>query len=111
MRSLKQRTEPSLDLQVDGPVKPTMIGGAISGAPTSGAAPAFNELLVNALDQVNALQKESARLSTAIEQGDRTISISQAVIASEKASVAFQATTEVRNKLVNAYETIMNMPI
>jgi flagellar hook-basal body complex protein FliE len=43
--------------------------------------------------------------------GDPNVTLSQTMIAAQKSGVAFQAASEVRNKLVNAYETIMNMPI
>ena len=71
----------------------------------------FAEMLTRALDQVNSVQKESASLATAYQQGDPNVSLTQVVVASEKASVAFEAMNEVRNRLVNAYEDIMNMPI
>lgn len=71
----------------------------------------FAEMLTQAVDQVNAVQKESSQLATAYQQGDPDVSLTQVVIASEKASVAFEAMNEVRNRLVNAYEDIMNMPI
>jgi flagellar hook-basal body complex protein FliE len=71
----------------------------------------FNDMLVNAIDTVNDLQMESSKLSNALERGDESVTLSQTMIASQKASVAFQAVSEVRNKLVSAYETIMNMPI
>lgn len=71
----------------------------------------FSDLMSNALDTVNDLQKESGRLTTAIENGTEGVTLTQAMIASQKASVAFQAVSEARNKLVSAYEKIMNMPI
>ena len=71
----------------------------------------FSELLTSAIDQVNAVQKESGRLATAYQQGDPDVTLAQVVIASEKSGVAFEAMTEIRNRLVNAYEDVMNMPI
>jgi len=50
-------------------------------------------------------------MQNAIEMGDRSVSISDAMIASQKSSVAFAATVEVRNKFVEAYKEIMNMPV
>ena len=73
--------------------------------------PSFSNMMTDALDSVNQLQQESGRLSNALERGDESVSLTQTMIASQKASVAFQAVTEVRNKLVDAYEKIMNMPI
>ncbi len=71
----------------------------------------FQQLLTDAVDKVNALQKESGSLSTAYDTGDPNVTLTQVVVASEKAGVAFEAMSEVRNRLVNAYEDIMNMPI
>jgi len=71
----------------------------------------FQQLLSQAVDQVNAVQKESSQLAESFQAGDPNVTLSQVVIASEKAGVAFEAMTEVRNRLVNAYEDIMNMPI
>ena len=74
-------------------------------------APSFQDLMTDALDTVTDLQKESGRLQTAIERGEEGVTLTQAMIASQKASVAFQAVSEARNKLVSAYEKIMNMPV
>ena len=73
--------------------------------------PSFQELMTDAIDTVRDLQKESGRLQTAIERGEEGVTLTQAMIASQKASVAFQAVSETRNKLINAYEKIMNMPV
>ena len=73
--------------------------------------PSFSSMMTNALDSVNQLQQESGRLSNALERGDESVTLTQTMIASQKASVAFQAVSQVRNKLVDAYEKIMNMPI
>lgn len=71
----------------------------------------FGQLLAQAVNQVNAVQKESSSLANAYQEGDPNVTLAQVVIASEKAGVAFEAMTEIRNRLVNAYEDIMNMPI
>ena len=54
---------------------------------------------------------ESSRLAGQIETGDGGVSLVKAMIASQKAGIAFQATMQVRNKVVSAYQDIMNMPI
>lgn len=74
-------------------------------------APEFSQLLKMAVDQVNETQGIAKTLATAYEKGDPTVDIPDVMIASQKASVAFQAMTQVRNKLVSAYEEIMKMPI
>lgn len=71
----------------------------------------FTNLLKDALNTVNGLQKDSKAKVTALEQGDRNVSLAEVMIASQKSSVAFEATVQVRNKLVEAYKDIMNMPV
>ncbi|WP_163935836.1 flagellar hook-basal body complex protein FliE [Paraferrimonas sp. SM1919] len=80
-----------------------------SHAPVKGSD--FGELLSVAVNTVNGLQKTSADMTTRKELGDDSITLADTVIAREKASVAFEATVEVRNKLVEAYKTIISMPI
>lgn len=72
---------------------------------------AFGELLTNAVNTVNQYQQQSAQAATQVDMGDGGASLVKAVIASQKASVAFQATVQVRNRVVSAYQDIMNMPI
>ncbi|AZZ90966.1 MULTISPECIES: flagellar hook-basal body complex protein FliE [unclassified Hahella] len=73
--------------------------------------PEFSQMLKQAVDNVNDLQKTSSDLRTAYEQGDPQADLTKVMIASQKSSVAFQALTQVRNKVVQAYEDIMKMPI
>lgn len=71
----------------------------------------FGELLQQAVNNVNDLQQTSGQLRNAVEMGDRSVSLAEAMIASQKAGVAFEATVQVRNKLVDAYKQIMAMPV
>ncbi|MET1255041.1 flagellar hook-basal body complex protein FliE [Aliikangiella maris] len=71
----------------------------------------FGNVLSSAINKVNHYQQQSAMAATQVEAGDGGASLVKAVIASQKASVAFQATLQVRNKVVSAYQDIMNMPI
>lgn len=71
----------------------------------------FGNMLTSAIDQVNNTQKASSSMQQAYELGDPQVSLSEVMVASQKASVAFQSMTQVRNKLVRAYEDIMKMPI
>jgi flagellar hook-basal body complex protein FliE len=50
-------------------------------------------------------------MATRFERGVPGVELSQVMLESQKASVAFRATVEVRNRLVSAYQEIMNMPI
>jgi len=71
----------------------------------------FSNLLVRAINNVNSTQMESARLANQIQTGDGGASLVKAMIASQKSSIAFQATLQVRNKIADAYHEIMKMPI
>lgn len=87
-----------------------------SGELSPVAAPAargvdFSNALKTALDGVNASQQTAKALSERFEKGDPKVDLSQVMISMQKANVSFQAVTQVRNKLVGAYQDIMNMPI
>lgn len=71
----------------------------------------FAEMLKNAVDNVNSLQQEASQLAQSYERGDEGVDLPQVMIGLQKSSVSFEAMTQVRNKLVDAYEKIMNMPI
>lgn len=71
----------------------------------------FSKVMQNAVGQVNALQQNSGDLKTAFEMGDPNVNLADVMIASQKASVAFEATLQVRNKMVEAYQEVMRMSI
>ena len=71
----------------------------------------FSTLLKQSIDQVNATQKAASQLSNAFSRGDPDIDVTEVMIALQKAGVAFQAMSEVRNRLVSAYQDIMSMPV
>ncbi len=71
----------------------------------------FNTVLKDALNTVSTHQMNAADAAKKIEMGDGGVSLVKAVIASQKASVAFDAAVQVRNRVVSAYQDIMNMPI
>jgi flagellar hook-basal body complex protein FliE len=60
---------------------------------------------------VNDIQAKAGTLAVQFERGVPGVELSQVMLESQKANVAFRATTEIRNRLVNAYQDIMNMPI
>ncbi|GAL33180.1 MULTISPECIES: flagellar hook-basal body complex protein FliE [Vibrio] len=71
----------------------------------------FGDMLSQAVNNVNGLQKTSGDLQTRFDRGDADVSLSDVMIARNKSSVAFEATIQVRNKLVEAYKELMNMPV
>lgn len=106
----------ALEARVAGAASETGAAGGTGTATGTGAANApdtveFSAALKQSLDAVNAMQQESATLATAFERGDPDVSLARVMVASEKAGVAFEAVTQVRNRLLSAYRDIMNMPI
>lgn len=86
---------------------------AVSSAKTTGKtneSGSFKDLLLDALNNVNTLELESARMTEDFIAG-RTDSIHSVLIASEKASISLQFIMEVRNKVLEAYQEIMRMQI
>ncbi|MAM89193.1 flagellar hook-basal body complex protein FliE [Allohahella sp. A8] len=74
-------------------------------------AAGFGQMFKQAIDGVNDMQQTSASMQTRWQQGDPNVDLTEVMIASQKASVGFQALTQVRNRVVQAYEDIMNMPV
>ncbi len=79
--------------------------------PPQGERVDFGELLKAGIEQVNAQQQKSKEMKQAFEMGDPNVELSQVMLQAQKASLSFEAMTQVRNKLVEAYKEIMNMPI
>ena len=71
----------------------------------------FGALLTNAIDQVNKSQMHATEMKQAFETGTSDASLAEVMISVQKADLSFRAMTEVRNKLVTAYQDIMNMPV
>jgi flagellar hook-basal body complex protein FliE len=81
-------------------------------APAAGAPKAdFAQALKNSLEQVSNAQNTADQLGQRFAMGDDTVSLSDTMIAMQKANIGFQATIQVRNKLVSAYHEIMNMQV
>ena len=71
----------------------------------------FADLMKQSINQVNDTQQVATKLSSAFSAGDPNVDVTEVMIALQKAGVAFQAMTEVRNRLVSAYQDIMSMPV
>ncbi|GAB4262970.1 MAG: flagellar hook-basal body complex protein FliE [Methylomicrobium sp.] len=71
----------------------------------------FASLLKQSIDSVNDKQAQANEMITAFETGDSDFTLAEIMVATQKASVSFQAMVQVRNKLVEAYKDVMNMPI
>ena len=91
-------------------IAPQGLGQPTSVKPTDDT-PSFGDLLEKAVNNVNSIQKQSSAMAQAYERGDPNVDITDVMIAREKSSVAFQSALQVRNKLIEAYRDVMNMPI
>ena len=80
---------------------------AHAAAPSRGG---FGELLQSSLDRVDQLQAEADRAAEDLTVGSQT-DIHSAMIAVEKAGIALELALQIRNKLLNAYETLMRQQI
>jgi flagellar hook-basal body complex protein FliE len=70
----------------------------------------FSDLIRQAVTQTNASQVDSKNTAEAFERGE-AVPLTDVVLKMQKASLSFEATLQVRNKVLKAYEDIMNMPV
>src|SRR6185436_8831877 len=88
------------------------IGAARGATGAPGAVDnGFAKLLKQGLDSVNQVQNKATTLATQFERGVPGVELPQVMLEMQKASISFRALTEVRNKFVEAYREIMNMPL
>lgn len=87
-------------------------GNASPPPATQGAdKPDFGKLLAESIDKVNEAQQHAGNLATSFEAGNPNVDLGQVMVALQKASLSFEAMTQVRNKLVSAYQEVMNMQV
>ena len=84
-------------------------GKVSSVQPTGGAD--FGQALQNALQQVSAAQENAKEMAQNFTAGEENVNLQDVMVNLQKASISFQQMVQVRNKLVSAYENIMNMPV
>ncbi len=92
------------------------IAGAAFGGPTrkseaAGSGGDFANLIQQSLAQVNHTQSQAETATHQWQLGQGDVSLEDAMIATQKANISFQTTVQVRNKLVSAYNDIMNMQL
>jgi len=68
-------------------------------------------LLKQSLEAVNAQQQKASQMAAALERGEPGVNLAQVMVEAQKASVSFQALNTVRNKMLSAYQEIMNMQV
>ena len=107
IRSISQATKPGGAGGVGG------IGGAgangVGGV--AGIDNGFAKLLKQGIESVNSTQATATDLANKFERGVPGVELPQVMLEMQKANVSFRALAEVRNKFVEAYREIMNMPL
>ncbi len=83
----------------------------VKGPTAADSVSEFAQMLAQAFENVNVLQNESAAMQSRFDVGDRSVSLADVMLASQKSSISFEATLQVRNRLADAYRSIMQMQI
>ncbi len=99
----------SSQVRLDAPRPTPLAAPGVSGAQPASGASAFASILKQGIDAVNQSEQRANGLADAFSRGVPGVSLPQVVLQMEKASVSFRALTEVRNRLISAYQDIMNM--
>jgi len=86
-------------------------GKSADSSTTAPGQSEFSDILKQSVEKVNETQADSKRLQEAFQAGDPNVQVSEVMVAMQKSSVSFQAMLQVRNKLVSAYQEIMNMQV
>ena len=87
------------------------VAGLPSAAPTSGSQPLaapFSQLFTDAVNQSTQLEDQARAAVTGLMSGTG-VDVHQAMIATEKASMSFEMALAVRNKAVQAYQSVIGM--
>lgn len=89
----------------------TALASATKKGAASHAGGDFANLLAQSLERVNTTQGQAESMARQYQLGQNGVSLEDAMISMQKANISFQTTIQVRNKLVAAYNDIMNMPV
>ena len=79
--------------------------------PAAAETGSFRTAMADALKDVSSSQFEAQRLQRELTLDNPAVSVEQTMMAMQKAQLGFQATLQVRNRLVQAYSEIMNMQV
>lgn len=82
-----------------------------AGAASAAGGPDFAQVLKGSIDKVNQTQQAADQMAEKLAAGDTTQNLHEVMVALQTASVSFQEMVQVRNKLVNAYQDIMNIQV
>lgn len=91
------------------PIRSTPLAPTSPGAPATGG-PGFKEALIDSLKETNDLQNQAQKAMEGLASG-KSNNLHETMIAIQKAEVSFKMLTQVRNKIMNAYQEIMRMQV
>jgi len=103
IRSIRAQTTGGLG----GIERPTAPGAAAGAVPQV----SFASVLKNGIDSVNQLQTKASTTAVQFQRGVPGVDLPQVMLDMQKSSVAFRGAVEVRNRMISAYQDIMNMPV
>ena len=83
---------------------------ATDSTPAAGGAD-FAQILKGSIDKVSQTQQQADQMAEKLAAGDTNQNLHEVMIALQTASVSFQEMVQVRNKLVTAYQDVMNMQV
>ncbi|HEY4081994.1 MAG TPA: flagellar hook-basal body complex protein FliE [Burkholderiaceae bacterium] len=86
------------------PVSPKASTASVGGA-------SFGDAMTQALKGVSASQDQAVSMQREVQLDNPNVSLEDTMVAIQKAQIGFQATLQVRNRLVSAYTDIMNMQV
>lgn len=101
IRALRQQPLNTADIAVP---------GAAAGSPTGVAKADFGDMLKQSVAAVNDLDNKASTLAAGFERGDN-VSLASVMVSMQKADVSFKAVAQVRNKFIDAYNTVMQMSV
>jgi len=88
------------------------VGGlnGLAGSQITQGPSGFGDLVRQTVNKVNENQMHASKIATSYERGEG-VPLTDVVLSMQKSSLSFEATLQVRNKVLKAYEDILNMPV
>jgi flagellar hook-basal body complex protein FliE len=106
IRSLQSQASSASTISRAASPSATAMGGLTDRSNVS-----FTSILKNGIDRVDSVQKQAQKTVTDFQRGVPGVELPQVMLDLQKSSITFRGAVEVRNKMVSAYQEIMNMPI
>ena len=82
----------------------------LSGSKSTEGPSGFSDLVRQTVNKVNENQMNASNIASSYERGEG-VPLTDVVLSMQKSSLSFEATLQVRNKVLKAYEDILNMPV